>query len=254
KGKNEIKIDTKIFVLIVLVISIAFMVLFYLMGKEAGRKEVLRTVLEQSAQQEIEREIIRTELPEKQLPEQVDIFSSPIPPEQEFTANAWQKSARQIPVIIQSQKDISRESKQATKTMERKAVRRYFNQLDQALVIGKTWDNPQEFAQSIMGQLMKGDTSGLEDLAQTYRRAHNRVSGIIAPQPCQEHKKMVLESLGSGIQMAEGMLSAFKNGNPGSIMKLMPQASSMKAKAMEADRMAEEIKLKYGLTGANLSK
>jgi len=129
------------------------------------------------------------------------------------------------------------------------SVRDYFDAMERTYRGGKTWTDPDSFAQAVLQQAMSGDVSGLRTLRDTQLRVLQGVERVPAPLACSAHHTETTAILRQSVAVMGDMANALEKGDAKALVKASSRAQDLEARSREADRTAKSIRARYGLNG-----
>ena len=128
----------------------------------------------------------------------------------------------------------------------KEAVKKYFIDLESKLSGGKTWSDPNQFAEQLLRSAMSGDFSELNDLTGNMTKITNEIENMNVPIECVEHRNSVVESLRYSTNVLTKVKNGIDNGDVQMILSLTADAEKIKSTAEKSDRLMKELKSKYG--------
>ncbi|MDP6931607.1 MAG: hypothetical protein QGG40_01765, partial [Myxococcota bacterium] len=109
-------------------------------------------------------------------------------------------------------------------------VRRYLQAMEYASSTGKYWDDAHGQAQVVVAQIIKGDSSEMDNLANSYRSVMERIRAIDAPPGCGAHQEATLAVLEETVRTLEGYSRATKNQDLDAVVGLASQSNGLREK------------------------
>ena len=107
---------------------------------------------------------------------------------------------------------VSRERNRPVKAMmKRLRFDSIFSQMDMAAASASNLMDPNELAQSVLGQALSGDLSGFDGVAAGQRDALRRMKVIDPPAECAEHHRLSIQTMEQAVDVMERMSSSLKD-------------------------------------------
>ena len=143
---------------------------------------------------------------------------------------------------------LSRERRSSSQSNDEAAqVRQYFSQMDMAAASASNLMDPNELAQSVLGQALSGDLSGFDGVAAGQRDALRRMKGIDPPAECAEHHRLSIQTMEQAVDVMERMSSSLKDQDMTQMLLLSTRAQSLMDDAEKVDAIGKELEDRYGL-------
>lgn len=129
----------------------------------------------------------------------------------------------------------------------RQAVARYFSEVETIERDAKYWNDPMSFAQSLLGQVAQGDTSGFDQLAEASRKARERLAALDVPPACAEYQRETLALLDESAALIGRVRDAARSGDLTSLATLAGSGHDIEDRARRVDALGTEIRSRFGL-------
>ena len=133
-------------------------------------------------------------------------------------------------------------------TRTRDSIAGYFETVDSLGGEGIGMGDPNEFAMMIVGESASGNFNAFDQMLRDQRASLRRLRGMNPPGELQAHHRQTIELAESGIRLMEQVKRGLESGDVTSLMTLSATAQELQSDAEAADRLATDIKRKYGLT------
>jgi hypothetical protein len=128
---------------------------------------------------------------------------------------------------------------------ERDAVALYFRTMESFEEQAEYWEDPQQLASSLVGQMTSGDGSGFDRLVEAQRQAEQSVASMVVPVPCREHHERTLALLRQALGLLTTVRTSITAGDLQAVMSVATRARSLESEARELERLAEALKERY---------
>ena len=126
-------------------------------------------------------------------------------------------------------------------------VRKYFSQMDVAAASGSNVMDPNELAQSVLGQALSGDLSGFDGITVGQREVLRQMKAIVPPTACAEHHRLSIHTMEKAIDVMEAMSSSLQTQDLTQMLMLSTRAQSLMDDAEKVDALGKELSDQYGL-------
>ena len=133
------------------------------------------------------------------------------------------------------------------KTSEASAVRQYFSQMDMAAASAANLMDPNDLAQSVLGQALSGDLSGFDGITSGQRDVVRRMKEIVPPAGCEEHHRLSIQTMEKAVDVMEGMSRSLEDQDMTQMLMLSMRAQSLMDDAEKVDVLGKELEEQYGL-------
>ena len=127
------------------------------------------------------------------------------------------------------------------------AVAGYLQAMEHALMTGGYWSDPHQLAQTVLAEMVQGETGGLRRLRESTAGVRRRVQAIRPPPGCAAHHRRTLEVLDQGVELVASLEGAMQAQDLAAIAAATAQAERLQAGAAEVDAMTAELRLRAGL-------
>ncbi|HTL97470.1 MAG TPA: hypothetical protein VL181_01575 [Holophagaceae bacterium] len=129
----------------------------------------------------------------------------------------------------------------------RTAVAAYFNAMGH-IQAGGMAEGPEGAAQGIVGSLMKGDSSGFDQMIQQAESARASLAAITPPQPCAAYHRESLETLDEGFSLMRSLKTALAAPDGASqVSALTAQANDLRARSEALQSEEQALRQRYGV-------
>ena len=129
----------------------------------------------------------------------------------------------------------------------RASVAAYFDAVDH-IQSGGMAGGPESTAQGIMGSLMKGDSSGFDQMIQQAESARASLAAITPPSPCAAYHRESLASLDDGLSLMRSLKASMDAPNGASqIAALTTQANTLRAQSEALQKEEQALRQRYGV-------
>ena len=129
----------------------------------------------------------------------------------------------------------------------RRDVAEYFRRMDATEGAAKTWSDPNALAQEVLGQAMRGDTGGFDNLVTASARARDGVRAITPPAPCAEHHRLTLALLDEAVVILSKLRDGVAAGDPTAVAAIASSGSALEGRARAVDTLAASLRAQYGV-------
>ena len=107
--------------------------------------------------------------------------------------------------------------------------------------------SPDEFAMMIVSESASGNFSTFDQMLRDQRANLQRLQRMSVPRELREYHAHTIELTQSGIRLLENVRRGLQGGDMTRLMALSSSAQTMQADAERAERLATDLKRKYGL-------
>lgn len=128
---------------------------------------------------------------------------------------------------------------------KKQEIEAYFLKMDRALSEGKTWGDPNAFAQQIIMASIKGDTSGFDSLINSFEQVKKKLGQIVPPDECKDYHQQVISAIDSSLDLLRTMKSAISTKDLEKLLPLQSKAKDLENRIRKTDALASKIKNKY---------
>ena len=135
----------------------------------------------------------------------------------------------------------------AVDTRTRDSIASYFDTVDALGDGGVGMGDPNDFAMMILGESASGNFSTFDQMLSDQRDSLRQLRGMNPPGELRTHHRQTIELTQRGIRLLEQVKGGLESGDMTGLMTLSVTAQDMQSDAEAAERLATDIKRKYGL-------
>ena len=132
-------------------------------------------------------------------------------------------------------------------TRTREAIASYFDTVDAMGGGGVDLGSPNDFAMMIVGESATGNFSVFDQMLRDQRANLRRLQGMNPPGELRAYHRKTIELTEKGIRLMEQVRRGLESGDMTRLMSLPVTAQEMQSDAEAAERLATDLKRKFGL-------
>ncbi len=129
----------------------------------------------------------------------------------------------------------------------RDALRGYFLAID-TMGGGGGMSDPEQMATAIVTEGASGNWSSFDEIARTQQTNLSRMRQMSVPPQARDYHETTLRLMQAGVQLMEKVRRGMQDGDARALTALSTDAQAMQLEAEQADRLAADLKTRYGLT------
>jgi hypothetical protein len=123
----------------------------------------------------------------------------------------------------------------------------YMYNVDGVLKETKTWNNPEQFAQELIGSTLKGDPSGFNNLIAAYETSKSKLMALSVPKECQEYHSSCIDLIDKGTGMLGKLKMAINSQDMNQIMGIQKEAVLLEQQAKAVDKISAKLFKEYDI-------
>ena len=129
----------------------------------------------------------------------------------------------------------------------RDALSRYFLAID-TMGGGGGMSDPEQMATAIVTEGASGNWSSFDEIARTQQTNLSRMRQMSVPPQARDYHETTLRLMQAGVQLMEKVRRGMQSADAMALTALSTDAQAMQLEAEQADRLAADLKTRYGLT------
>ena len=114
--------------------------------------------------------------------------------------------------------------------------------MDLAAASGSNVMDPNELAQSVLGQALSGDLSGFDGITVGQREVLRQMKAIVPPAACAEHHRLSIHTMEKAIDVMEAMSSSLQTQDLTQMLMLSTRAQSLMDDAEKVDALGRIVR------------
>lgn len=256
---NKIEINSKLLVILVVLLVVCVMAIAFLLGRESamtphkaefsgqhninaiqGKKSETDNYSNTQAISQVQPDAANRAISDN--PVQISV-----PAEKTASNDSPTAEAKVLPKFKSTTINLEALQSQSAGKNNNQEVARYFSELDEIANSAKYWDDPNSMAQEVLKGAMGGDTSGIDRLTSSYRAVKEKLSTINVPNVCSEHYRATIDAFNQSISILETIKSGISSGDVSKLTSLSSEAENVKQKSADLERITKELKSRYGI-------
>ena len=129
----------------------------------------------------------------------------------------------------------------------RDALSRYFLAID-TMGGGGGMSDPEQMATAIVTEGAGGNWSSFDEIARTQQTNLSRMRQMSVPPQARDYHETTLRLMQAGVELMEKVRRGMQSADAMALTALSTDAQAMQREAEQADRLAADLKTRYGLT------